>query len=205
MADIARGLRFTVDLDSGLIVRPQTAELMQGDKNADRVIIQLERNRQPVDLTGVSVSGTFQRASGDIVPLTGTASGSEVSLILGEHCYAETGAYEIQARLQIGSERRTVVVVTGRVRRKGDGRIIDVENVVPSLEDIFAQLDTMRAVTAEAKTATSSANAAAVAATDAKEACDAAVNALPLTVEGLFSDLGLTMQDGKLCVKVERT
>ncbi len=161
MADIARGLRFTVDLDSGLIVKPQTSELMQGDKNADRVIIQLERNRQPVDLTGVSVSGTFQRASGDIVPLTGTVSGSEVSLILGEHCYAETGAYEIQARLQVGGERRTVVVVTGRVRRKGDGRIIDVENVVPSLEDIFAQLDTMRAVTAEAQAATEAANEAA--------------------------------------------
>ena len=59
-----------------------------------------------------------------------------------------------------------------------------------------------------ANNANTKANAANTAATNAdasKEACDAAVAAIPSQLDEAMANLGLTIQNGKLCVKVERS
>ena len=41
MADIAQEMRYKIDVKNGLLKQPMTGELMRGDKNANRIIVQL--------------------------------------------------------------------------------------------------------------------------------------------------------------------
>lgn len=56
-----------------------------------------------------------------------------------------------------------------------------------------------------ANTKANAANTAAGNADASKQACDAAVAALPGQLKDALDDLGLSIQNGKLCVKVERS
>lgn len=56
-----------------------------------------------------------------------------------------------------------------------------------------------------ANTKANAANTAASNADASKEACDAAVAAIPGQLQDALDDLGLSIQNGKLCVKVERS
>ena len=49
------------------------------------------------------------------------------------------------------------------------------------------------------------ANTAASNANASKQACDEAVASIPSQLDAAMANLGLTIQNGKLCVKVERT
>ena len=78
--------------------------------------------------------------------------------------------------------------------------------------DTNAAIGNCNAATTAANTAANNANtkanAANTAATNAdasKEACDAAVAAIPSQLDEAMANLGLTIQNGKLCVKVERS
>lgn len=64
--------------------------------------------------------------------------------------------------------------------------------------------NTANASASNADSSASSANTAASTANAAAEACNTAVTQLPGQVTDVFADLGLTMQNGKLCVEVVR-
>lgn len=65
-------------------------------------------------------------------------------------------------------------------------------------------VNTANASASNADSSASSANTAASTANAAAEACNTAVTQLPGQVTDVFADLGLTMQNGKLCVEVVR-
>lgn len=162
MEGIARQQPFIVQLENGLIERPQREILMKGDKNADVIAVLMKNGEENADLTGVTVSGTFVRPDGVDVPLEGSAEGGEARVALNEHCYAVEGRYEITVRLTLEETERTVLLISGTVRASGGGAILDVENVIPSIEDIAAQLETMRQATQEAQDAAEEARNAAI-------------------------------------------
>lgn len=185
MADIAQGMRFKIDLDAGLVQRPQREILMRNDKNANKVIIEVTRGRymEPVRIDGVGVTGKFTRQSGIVVPLTGSASGNVATVLLDEHCYVESGSFKLTIKLTVGSAQRTVLYISGNVERDADGPTVDIENVIPSVDDIIAMISEMRQVTAAAQRATADANNATKNAnTAAAAANDAAVKINNMTV-----------------------
>lgn len=181
-ADIIQPMRFVVDLESGLVLQPQRAMLRKGDKKANRVIARMTRDGEDVDLTGVSASGVFFRPpDGDELHLEGSVNGSEVSVLLVDNCYTQQGRYDFDLVLMIGDVRRTVLSISGQVHDEGSGAVIDLENVIPSIDDVIAQLDTMREATKSAQDAATAANAAtknagekATAANTAAEKADSA-------------------------------
>lgn len=178
MEDIAQGLRFEVDLSDGLVMRPQRAVLMRGDKSANKIVITVKDNGAPVDLTGVAVSGMFIRQSGLEVPLTGGVSGNVITVVLNDHCYVESGHYEAFVRVKLGSALRTLLLIGGEVYKDGDGAVVDVEDVIPSIDDLLAMLDEMRQATEEANTAADAANNSAADAQNQARAAEAAARKL---------------------------
>lgn len=172
--DIAQGLRFTIDLRAGLMQRPQREILMRGDRSANKIVITVMEGDSPASLSGVSASGIFVRQSGLEVPLTGSISGNVVTVRLNDHCYVESGHYEAFVRLKAGEALRTILLISGNVYKDGDGAYVDVENVIPSIDDLLAQISAMRQGTEAANAAAASANTAADAANAAKKNADTA-------------------------------
>lgn len=173
MADIAQEMRYKIDVKNGLVKQPMTGVLMRGDKNANRIIAQLVDGDKTVSLDGVTVTGKFFRGGDGIeIPLDGEASGNEATVLLNEHCYAVEGYFEASVRMTTGGATRTILTITGHVESDGEGGILDIENVVPSVADIVAQYQIMQEVTAQTEAAAESANTAAGRANTAAEKID---------------------------------
>lgn len=154
-------MRFRVDIRKGLIQEAQYTALMQGDRNANRVIVEITDNGSPIDITGLTVEGSFIRPPDDArIMLTGIVHGSEAIVQIEEACYAESGCYQLDVELTIRETRRTVLSITGNVLSKGSGALIDVTGVIPKVDDIIAQYAEMQRVTRETEDARDQAIAA---------------------------------------------
>ena len=163
MADIAQEMRYKIDVKNGLVKQPMSGSLMRGDKKANRIIAELVDGDKTVSLDGVTVTGKFFRGGDGIeIPLDGTASGNEATVLLDEHCYAVDGYFEASVKMKTGGATRTILTITGQVVSDGEGGILDIENVVPSVADIVAQYQRMQEVTEQTEAATQSANTATV-------------------------------------------
>lgn len=182
-AESLRGpLRFTIDLTSGLIQQPIRPKLMKGDKRANTIIVELTEDKNPADLSGVAVTGSFiSPMDGAEIPLEGSVNGSEARVTLPDECYAEEGYFEANVKLTMGDTSRTILSITGHVLSKGSGVVIDIGNVIPNIDDIIAQYAEMQRVTTAtqaagtaATTAASNANAKAQAAQTAATAANTA-------------------------------
>ena len=177
MADIAQAMRYKIDVTHGLVKQPMAGVLMRGDKKANRIIAELVDGDKTVTLDGVTVTGKFFRGGDGIeIPLDGTASGNEASVLLDEHCYAVDGYFEASVKLTTGGATRTILTITGHVESDGEGGILDIENVIPSVEDIVAQYQRMQEVTAQTEAATKTANDAAANANTATGKANTAAN-----------------------------
>lgn len=151
---VAQPLRFRVDMRGGLYEQPQRAILMKGDKNAAEVIVELYDGVGEFEAAGMTVTGKFTRGGDGVdIQLAGEADGNEARLTLDEHCFAVSGRYELRVRLTLDEVTRTVLYISGRVENDGEGGILDVENVIPSIDDIVAQYATMKQVTQETQAA----------------------------------------------------
>lgn len=154
MADISQSMRYKIDVKNGLVKQTMAGVLMRGDKKANRIIAELVDGDKTVSLDGVTVTGKFFRGGDGIeIPLEGTASGNEATVLLDEHCYAVDGYFEASVKLTTGTQTRTILTITGHVESDGEGGILDIENVVPSVADIVAQYQRMQEVTAQTEAA----------------------------------------------------
>lgn len=168
-------IRYEIDINNGLVQTPMRTQLMRGDAKANRVVVALKNGSENVDLSGVTVTGSFVRPPDEaVIPLNGSASGNEAAVELIDACYAEDGYCEIDVMLTVSQTRRTILSLTGYVLKKGSGAVVDVGDVIPSIDDIIAQYAEMQRVT----TATQAAGTAATtAASNANEKAQAAQTA----------------------------
>lgn len=150
---LAQPLEFRVDMRGGLMEQPQRAKLMRGDKNATRVSVMLYDGEKEYEAAGLTVTGKYTRSDNVDIQLAGEASGNRASVLLDEHCYAVAGRYELRVRLTQGDVTRTILYISGQVENDGEGGILDVENVIPSIDDIVAQYAEMKRVTQETQAA----------------------------------------------------
>ena len=159
---IMQPMRFTLDVESGLVMRPQRTALMKGDRRANRIIVELTKGGAPFDATGAQASGSFiSPMDGAEIPLEGEVSGSEIGVTLIDECYAADGYYEASVKLTLGDTARTILTISGQVMSKGSGAVIDVGDVIPSIDDVIAQYAAMKTAVESANSAADAANAAA--------------------------------------------
>lgn len=161
MAEIMQPIRIRIDIKSGMVIAPQRAPLMQGDKEANRIIAQLYDGDTPADLSGAEATGCFIRADGKEVPLAGRVAGNEAYMTLDERCYAIEGYFEAQLRLIYGGVKRTVLIVSGHVYARSSGPVLDAEEMMPSYDDIIAVYNEMLTASKDVRSATQAAQEAA--------------------------------------------
>ena len=155
------------------------ALMLIGDNLAHTWRVRVFDGGGAVALTGATVTGYFVRTDGNTVAVQGSVEGSTAIVTLAQACYAFEGDLKGVMRLTLGGKTVTLSVLTLMVRKVLTDAIIDPGNVIPSLEDLLAQIEAMETATAAANTAAGAANpaAAASAARTANTAATAATNA----------------------------
>lgn len=184
--EIARPMRYRIDVKDPLQKDAMAGILAKGDKNANRVIVDLYDGEMPIELGSAKVTGKFYRdEDAMIIPLEGKAEGNTATVMLIDHCYAMDSGFTLSIKTTIGETARTILMITGRVVTDGEGRYMDVTGIVPNIDAIIAQYAEMKRVTQEAIDATEAAKdetevvkgirtAAEAALEDAREATEAA-------------------------------
>ena len=98
-------------------------------------VVVVDDDNQPVELTGVSVVGTFLNNDGVTVdPIVGAVDGNVASVLLPPGCYVCPGWYRFTMNLVSGDASRTVLWVEGMVERNVSGNISDPGTPVGNIE-----------------------------------------------------------------------
>lgn len=148
-------LLFATDLDNGVSVTALRPFLFSGDEETHRFIVSVNNE----NLSGADVYGYFIRADEAMVTVNGSvdAEGRAV-VVLSKPCYSAPGRFQFAIRVIQGGVKRTVFCAEGYVQHTTSDSIVDEDNVIPSIEDLFAQIEIMEQATAAANAAADKAN-----------------------------------------------
>ena len=160
-----------IDVDADIQMTPLKSLYASGDKDAHTFELSLYRGAQEMDLSGANALGYFIRADGHTISIKGETSGNIVTLTLSEGCYYVVGDFRFVIKVSIGEIRKAVFYGVGYVTRSATDAIVDDENVIPSLDELLAQIAATEAAAKAANTAATNANNAT------KTAKEAATNA----------------------------
>lgn len=166
-----------IDVDAEIQLTPLKSLYASGDKNAHIFELSLYRGTEEMDLSGASAQGYFIRADGYTVPITGAISGNVVTLTLSEGCYYVVGNFNLIIKVSTAESQKSVFWGNGYVVRSMTDAIVDEENVIPSLDELLAQISATESAAKAANQAASAANSAATSAAQAASAADANASA----------------------------
>lgn len=138
-----------IDLNKGLSRTYAGMVLATGDNMANCFGAALYRGGDAVDITGYSVMGYFIRGGAETVVIQGKAEGNEAIVELPQACYTSDGGFSLAIKVSGADVTATVRVVDGAIRLTQTGTLIDPGDIVPSLDELFAKIAEMEAVTAE--------------------------------------------------------
>lgn len=150
------GNNWTIEQDADLRLGAQTPQIwpnalmLTGDNLAHTWRVRVFDGGEAVALTGATVTGYFVRTDGNTVAVQGSAEGNTAAVTLAQACYAFEGDLKGVMRLTLGGKTVTLSVLTLMVRKVLTDAIIDPGNVIPSLEDLLAQIEAMETATAAA-------------------------------------------------------
>lgn len=154
-------LPYTADLDRGPVEQYLPVAFGTGDKEAHKLILTAYRSTGIVDLTGAGVLCYVNRADKTTVVVDGEVVDGKAVVVLPEECYIVNGVVSIIVKLTMGDTRATALWLNGNINRTRNGKLVDPGGVVPSLEELLAQIDNMVAATKDATDAAEAANEAA--------------------------------------------
>lgn len=161
-----------IDVDADIQMTPLKSLYASGDKDAHIFELSIYRGGQEIVLSGASAQGYFIRADGYTVPITGAISGNVVTLTLSEGCYYVVGNFNLIIKVSTAESRKSVFWGNGYVVRSMTDAIVDEENVIPSLDELLAQIAAAESAAKAANQAASAANSAATSARQAASAAD---------------------------------
>lgn len=194
--DLAQKPVYKLDLAAGTSVVNLTTPLVEGDDRAQTFTLELTDKGTPANLNGYSVTAYFGRgktaeAEADTIPLSGTVSGNVATITLTESCYSRSCYFSMPIRLSNGAtgQKRTYLIVRGTVVKSVDGKIIDPDGSVPSLDDLFAQIAVMERSRQAAEEATEEALAAAARADETREGIQGDLAALTEEIDKVNNNL----------------
>lgn len=189
-------LSFACDLDRGVDRTAIRPALLTGDKQAHTFRIAVRRSGADVALSGAGASGYFIRADGVTVPITGSVSGSAASVTLTEGCYNVPGRFQLVVKLALAGETSAVFWADGAVAASSTDAILDEEGVIPSLDELLAQIAATEAAAVSATEAASSATSAASRANTAAASVEGMRAAATTLSPGSQATAAMTTVDG---------
>lgn len=101
---------------------------------------------------GGAVTGAVKRLDGRRVVLTGTLSGNAASVVIPAAALAYAGPIGVHIILTVGSQKTTVLKAIYGVDDTS-GAAVDPGELVPDIDDLLAEIETMRQATAAANNA----------------------------------------------------
>ena len=143
------------------------ALMLYGDGQAHTWRVSVNSGGAPVDLTGYTINGYFQRADGVTVMVTGTATANMATVTLDSTCYAQAGDLIAVLRMTDGHATVTISRVLFRVQHGVGSQIVDPGEVIPNIDLLLAQIARIEAAADAAVAATATALQAAQEATEA--------------------------------------
>ena len=152
----------TIDLQHGVqapLVWPN-ALMLCGDNNAHTWRVMIMDGGESAQITG-NITGYFVRTDGNTVTVTGGLTGNVATVTLPQACYATDGDLYAVMRLKSSSGTITLSALILPVRNVLTDSIIDPGEVIPSLDDLLAQIDACEEATDAANDAADAANQAA--------------------------------------------
>lgn len=175
---------YTVDLNAPIKKTYIETLLATEDNLAHSFDISLVRGNESVSIPdGSSVTAHFIRYSDNAtIFLTATADGNTASVVLNKPCYNKAGQFAIIVKVSAGDVIQTVFYAEGTIYHSSTDTILDEDNVVPSIDDLLAQIAVMEQGTLEAREAAENANHAAEYANEAAAQFDG------MTVSATASD-----------------
>lgn len=179
-------LKYTVDLNKGLQMTPLAPMLATEDDNAHSFVVSAVRDGEKVSFADAQVRGYFIRPDQVTVPLDGEVDGEGNALVtLKEACYRVQGKFQIAIRVISDDVKAVVFCGDGSLRKVNTDAFIDEEGIIPSLDELLAQIATIEGAVNNANTAATRANEAAEKAENAKGDTGATPNLTIGTVETL--------------------
>jgi len=164
------------DLTKPVKVQNLNGNFFSQDNQANAIYVEVTDNGEPVTLSG-GITGYVVRGDGYTVVINGTVEDGKAKVVLNEGCYRVTGAISVVVK----AGTTTIGACHGYVYRSSTDSIVDPEHLIPSLNDLLAQIDNCRQATTAANTAAQSANQAT---TDANSAAQSA-NGAATAIQGL--------------------
>lgn len=149
---ITMTLSYTADLALPLKKVQLQSAFLTGDELSHRFQVDVCRAGEPVQLSGAAVTGYFIRPDGATVSIPGLAEDSCVTLTLPAACYRLPGRFSLVIRLMQDDVKTAVFWAEGAMTLSATDTLVD-DGVIPSLDDLLAQIDAMEKATAAANEA----------------------------------------------------
>lgn len=150
---IETNIRVKADLDKGIKKTFLDTLFVTKDKAAHLFEIEVVRGDAPVTLSG-TVSAYFIRYCDNItIPVSGTLNGNKVSVALNETCYNRNTQFALVVKVSSASETATVFYGEGTMHIGETDGFIDESGIIPSLDDLLAQIEEMERAISNAETA----------------------------------------------------
>lgn len=151
----------TVDLAKGIQMVRLGRLFAANDNAAHTINVRVLDDGKIADLTGQTISAYFIRPDNATVTISGTLTDNVASVTLPSSCYANSGHFSIIIKAVSTNVTTAIFWGDGTITRSTTDTIVDPENIIPSLEELLAQISAMQTATAAANTAAGTANTAA--------------------------------------------
>lgn len=118
-------------------------DVFQADANSTLIGVELTDGGEPASLSGYGVAGYCIREDGTTLVQAGTISGNRASIVVPSNALTMVGKLDIVIKLTKNSDRITVLAVSRHVCRTTTD-VIDVpEHLVPSLDELLAEIESI--------------------------------------------------------------
>jgi len=133
------------DLQKPIRVEQLSGNLFSGDNEGNLIGVEVLDNGSAATLSG-DVNGYVIRADGATIIISGTLSGNKASIVLPTSAYAVVGQESIV--IKVGTV--TVGACVAYVYRSTTDTIVDPSQIIPSIEELLAQISACETATANA-------------------------------------------------------
>jgi hypothetical protein len=153
---VTHDLCYSVNLDSQLVKTPLNGIFATDDCCAHRFNFPLYKgNAQVKPSAGTTVMGYFTRYKGNTTILfEGELTENTASVELPKACYTQGGRFALVVKLMEDGVISTIFCGEGTVIKSSTDNYVDPDDIIPSLDDLLAQIANMKSATTEAKNAT---------------------------------------------------
>lgn len=170
-----------------------------GSRRGHRFEITLTRGGEPLLLSAATVTATLINHTAGITmtPYSGTIEGNTAIIEMPDYFYQYAGLFTLFVEVGYGTIMTVVYACEADMTALSTDTVVDPSGTIPSLQELLAQIETMRNETTNARNATAAANEAATRAEAAAEVVENADVPTSTTVSYQTSNTGNTPPTGE--------